>query len=63
MPSWGPCRLTMVSVCYRVEDKHTVGTLTHIPVFLPEITIGAHEYDEKYYAYKSVRSCFYLINM
>uniref|UniRef100_A0A672YF85 NADH dehydrogenase [ubiquinone] 1 alpha subcomplex subunit 10, mitochondrial n=1 Tax=Sphaeramia orbicularis TaxID=375764 RepID=A0A672YF85_9TELE len=37
-----------------VEDKHHVGTLTHIPKFLPEITIGAHEYDEKYYSYKSL---------
>ncbi|KAG7240416.1 hypothetical protein INR49_026987 [Caranx melampygus] len=37
-----------------VEDKHQVTTLTHIPRFLPEITIGAHDYDEKYYAYKSL---------
>jgi len=37
-----------------VEDKQKVATLTHIPRFLPEITIGAHEYDEKYYAYKSL---------
>ncbi|KAM3607907.1 uncharacterized protein V6R79_016074 [Siganus canaliculatus] len=37
-----------------VEDKQRVATLTHIPKFLPEITIGAHEYDEKYYAYKSL---------
>lgn len=37
-----------------VEDKQNVATLTHIPKFLPEITIGAHEYDEKYYAYKSL---------
>lgn len=29
-------------------------TLTHIPRYLPEITIGAHEYDETYTAYKSV---------
>lgn len=29
-------------------------TLTHIPRYLPEITIGAHEYDEMYTAYKSV---------
>ncbi|XP_031164275.1 NADH dehydrogenase [ubiquinone] 1 alpha subcomplex subunit 10, mitochondrial [Sander lucioperca] len=37
-----------------VEDKQKVATLTHIPKFLPEITIGAHDYDEKYYAYKSL---------
>lgn len=37
-----------------VEDKQKVATLTCIPRFLPEITIGAHEYDEKYYAYKSL---------
>ncbi|KAL6100431.1 ndufa10 [Pungitius sinensis] len=37
-----------------VEDKQRVSTLTHIPRFLPEITIGAHDYDEKYYAYKSL---------
>uniref|UniRef100_UPI001ED840B2 NADH dehydrogenase [ubiquinone] 1 alpha subcomplex subunit 10, mitochondrial n=1 Tax=Scatophagus argus TaxID=75038 RepID=UPI001ED840B2 len=37
-----------------VEDKQRVASLTHIPKFLPEITIGAHDYDEKYYAYKSL---------
>uniref|UniRef100_A0A3Q1EU96 NADH dehydrogenase [ubiquinone] 1 alpha subcomplex subunit 10, mitochondrial n=1 Tax=Acanthochromis polyacanthus TaxID=80966 RepID=A0A3Q1EU96_9TELE len=37
-----------------VEDKQRVATLTHIPRFLPEITIGAHDYDDKYYAYKSL---------
>ncbi|XP_071338365.1 NADH dehydrogenase [ubiquinone] 1 alpha subcomplex subunit 10, mitochondrial [Trachinotus anak] len=37
-----------------VEDKQQVACLTHIPKFLPEITIGAHDYDEKYYAYKSL---------
>lgn len=37
-----------------VEDKHRVATLAHIPKFLPEITIGAHDYDEKYYAYRSL---------
>ncbi|XP_006806510.1 NADH dehydrogenase [ubiquinone] 1 alpha subcomplex subunit 10, mitochondrial [Neolamprologus brichardi] len=37
-----------------VEDKQRVATLTHIPRFLPEITIGAHDYDQKYYAYKSI---------
>ncbi|XP_031729784.1 NADH dehydrogenase [ubiquinone] 1 alpha subcomplex subunit 10, mitochondrial [Anarrhichthys ocellatus] len=37
-----------------VEDKQKVATLTHIPKFLPEITIGAHDYDEKYYAYRAL---------
>lgn len=37
-----------------VEDKQKVSMLTHIPKFLPEITIGAHDYDEKYYAYKAL---------
>ncbi|KAM6934603.1 NADH dehydrogenase [ubiquinone] 1 alpha subcomplex subunit 10, mitochondrial [Xenentodon cancila] len=37
-----------------VEDKQRVATLTHIPKFLPEITIGAHDYDQKYYAYRSL---------
>ncbi|XP_019735420.1 NADH dehydrogenase [ubiquinone] 1 alpha subcomplex subunit 10, mitochondrial isoform X1 [Hippocampus comes] len=37
-----------------VEDKEKVASLTHIPKFLPEITIGAHDYDEKYYAFKSL---------
>ncbi|CAM9334992.1 unnamed protein product [Lampetra planeri] len=37
-----------------VEDKHRVACLTHIPKFLPEITIGAHDFDEKYYTYKSL---------
>ncbi|XP_070694675.1 NADH dehydrogenase [ubiquinone] 1 alpha subcomplex subunit 10, mitochondrial [Pempheris klunzingeri] len=37
-----------------VENKHGVANLTHIAKFLPEITIGAHDFDEKYYAYKSL---------
>ncbi|XP_040914059.1 NADH dehydrogenase [ubiquinone] 1 alpha subcomplex subunit 10, mitochondrial [Toxotes jaculatrix] len=37
-----------------VENKHLVASLTHIPKFLPEITIGAHDFDEKFYAYKSL---------
>ncbi|KAM3862448.1 NADH dehydrogenase [ubiquinone] 1 alpha subcomplex subunit 10, mitochondrial [Diretmus argenteus] len=37
-----------------VEDKQRVGSLTCIPKFLPEVTIGAHEYDEKYYAFRSL---------
>lgn len=43
-------------ISFSVEDKQKVSMLTHIPKFLPEITIGAHDYDEKYYAYKAV-SC------
>ncbi|XP_056145697.1 NADH dehydrogenase [ubiquinone] 1 alpha subcomplex subunit 10, mitochondrial [Lampris incognitus] len=37
-----------------VEDKMRVASLCCIPKYLPEITIGAHEYDETYYAYKSL---------
>lgn len=37
-----------------MEDKRRVADLIHIPKFLPEITIGAHDYDEKYYTYRSV---------
>ncbi|CAL9690700.1 unnamed protein product [Knipowitschia caucasica] len=37
-----------------VEDKNRVATLAHIPKFLPEITIGAHDYNDKYYAYRSL---------
>ncbi|XP_032423980.1 NADH dehydrogenase [ubiquinone] 1 alpha subcomplex subunit 10, mitochondrial [Xiphophorus hellerii] len=37
-----------------VQDKQRIGSLTHIPVFLPEITIGAHDYDQKYYAYRAL---------
>ncbi|KAM7406939.1 hypothetical protein PAMA_002916 [Pampus argenteus] len=37
-----------------VEDKRNVAGLTHIPKFLPETTVGAHEFDEKFYAYKSL---------
>ncbi|XP_024142883.1 NADH dehydrogenase [ubiquinone] 1 alpha subcomplex subunit 10, mitochondrial [Oryzias melastigma] len=36
------------------EDKYRVATLMHIPKFLPEITIGAHDFDEKYYAYRAL---------
>ena len=59
------CFTPFLSLCpsCSVEDKQKVATLTHIPKFLPEITIGAHDYDEKYYTYKAVcsfsgRSCF-----
>lgn len=37
-----------------VEDKQKVSDLVCIPKFLPEITVGAHEYDEAYYAYRSL---------
>jgi len=37
-----------------VEDKQKVSNLVTIPKFLPEITIGAHEFDTSYYAYKSL---------
>lgn len=37
-----------------VEDKQKVVSLVHIPKFLPEITIGAHEYDEIHTTYRSV---------
>lgn len=37
-----------------VEDKQRVAMLTHIPKFLPEITIGAHEYDEKYFSFRAL---------
>lgn len=37
-----------------VEDKLRVSRLVCIPVYLPEITIGAHEFDESYYAFRSL---------
>lgn len=37
-----------------VEDKRRVLSLTVIPKFIPEITVGAHEYDEKYFAYRAL---------
>ncbi|XP_029967729.1 NADH dehydrogenase [ubiquinone] 1 alpha subcomplex subunit 10, mitochondrial [Salarias fasciatus] len=37
-----------------VEDKRAVVSLASIPKFLPEITVGAHDYDELYYAYRSL---------
>ncbi|CAJ1079034.1 NADH dehydrogenase 1 alpha subcomplex subunit 10%2C mitochondrial [Notolabrus celidotus] [Xyrichtys novacula] len=37
-----------------VQNKQRVAGLTHIPKFLPETTIGAHEYDETYYAYRAL---------
>jgi len=38
----------------RVEDKQRVANLTCVPIYLPEVTIGAHEFDAAYYAFKSV---------
>lgn len=46
--------LLSLSLFPRVEDKQKVADLVTIPKFLPEVTIGAHEYDTTYYAYKSV---------
>ncbi|KAJ8246643.1 hypothetical protein GJAV_G00253820 [Gymnothorax javanicus] len=37
-----------------VEDKQRVASLTTTAQFLPEVTVGAHEYDQTYYAYKSL---------
>ncbi|XP_058479459.1 NADH dehydrogenase [ubiquinone] 1 alpha subcomplex subunit 10, mitochondrial [Solea solea] len=37
-----------------VEDKWSVAGLTVIPKFLPEITIGAHDFNDKYYAYRGL---------
>ncbi|KAJ8384088.1 hypothetical protein AAFF_G00208790 [Aldrovandia affinis] len=37
-----------------VEDKPMVASLTCVPNFLPEVTIGAHDVDEAFYAYKSL---------
>ncbi|XP_061917504.1 NADH dehydrogenase [ubiquinone] 1 alpha subcomplex subunit 10, mitochondrial [Entelurus aequoreus] len=37
-----------------VQDKQGVSSLTQIPVFLPEITVTGHEFEEKYYAYRAL---------
>lgn len=37
-----------------VEDKQKVANMTCIPRYLPEITIGAHEFDQNYYAFRSL---------
>ncbi|KAA0715806.1 NADH dehydrogenase [ubiquinone] 1 alpha subcomplex subunit 10, mitochondrial [Triplophysa tibetana] len=37
-----------------VEDKQRVANMTGILRYLPEITIGAHEFDATYFAYKSL---------
>ncbi|XP_030641910.1 NADH dehydrogenase [ubiquinone] 1 alpha subcomplex subunit 10, mitochondrial [Chanos chanos] len=36
-----------------VEDKQRVASLTCVPYFIPEITVGAHEFDESYHAFRS----------
>uniref|UniRef100_A0A8D3DUU6 NADH dehydrogenase [ubiquinone] 1 alpha subcomplex subunit 10, mitochondrial n=1 Tax=Scophthalmus maximus TaxID=52904 RepID=A0A8D3DUU6_SCOMX len=42
-----------------VENKQHVASLPHIPRFLPEITVGAHEDDKKYYAYRGLPGKMY----
>ncbi|KTF83679.1 hypothetical protein cypCar_00013085 [Cyprinus carpio] len=37
-----------------VEDKQRVANMTCIPRYLPEVTVGAHEFDSAYYAFKSL---------
>uniref|UniRef100_A0A671STY9 NADH dehydrogenase [ubiquinone] 1 alpha subcomplex subunit 10, mitochondrial n=1 Tax=Sinocyclocheilus anshuiensis TaxID=1608454 RepID=A0A671STY9_9TELE len=37
-----------------VEDKQRIANMTCIPRYLPEVTVGAHEFDAAYYAFKSV---------
>ncbi|KAM9851295.1 NADH dehydrogenase [ubiquinone] 1 alpha subcomplex subunit 10, mitochondrial [Aulostomus maculatus] len=37
-----------------VQNKHRVANLTHIPKFLPEITIGGYEYNKMYYSFKTL---------
>ncbi|KAF5897256.1 NADH dehydrogenase [ubiquinone] 1 alpha subcomplex subunit 10, mitochondrial, partial [Clarias magur] len=36
-----------------VEDKQRVASMTCIPRYIPEITIGAHEFDKGYYSFRS----------
>ncbi|GAA6074743.1 NADH dehydrogenase [ubiquinone] 1 alpha subcomplex subunit 10, mitochondrial, partial [Tachysurus ichikawai] len=36
-----------------VEDKQRVANMTCIPRYIPEVTIGAHEFDKTYYSFKS----------
>ncbi|KAM4626957.1 NADH dehydrogenase [ubiquinone] 1 alpha subcomplex subunit 10, mitochondrial [Discoglossus pictus] len=38
----------------RVEDKDQVATMIMIPNYLPEVTIGASDYDAAYYQFKSL---------
>ncbi|XP_076854461.1 NADH dehydrogenase [ubiquinone] 1 alpha subcomplex subunit 10, mitochondrial [Brachyhypopomus gauderio] len=37
-----------------VEDKRRVANLTCIARYLPEITIGAHDFDKNYYSFRSL---------
>uniref|UniRef100_A0A671SQ86 NADH dehydrogenase [ubiquinone] 1 alpha subcomplex subunit 10, mitochondrial n=1 Tax=Sinocyclocheilus anshuiensis TaxID=1608454 RepID=A0A671SQ86_9TELE len=37
-----------------VEDKQRIANMTCIPRYLPEVTVGAHEFDAAYYAFKSL---------
>lgn len=37
-----------------VEDKQRVANMTCIPRYLPEITVGAHEFDSTFFAFKSL---------
>ncbi|KAG7331492.1 hypothetical protein KOW79_005461 [Hemibagrus wyckioides] len=37
-----------------VEDKQRVASMTCIPRYIPEVTIGAHEFDKTYFSYRSL---------
>ncbi|KAL6485138.1 hypothetical protein MHYP_G00071830 [Metynnis hypsauchen] len=37
-----------------VEDKQRVANMTAIPRYIPEVTIGAHEFDKGFYSFKSL---------
>ncbi|KAF7709886.1 NADH dehydrogenase [ubiquinone] 1 alpha subcomplex subunit 10, mitochondrial [Silurus meridionalis] len=37
-----------------VEDKQRVANMTCIPRYIPEVTIGAHEFDKAYYSFRSL---------
>ncbi|MCI4378073.1 hypothetical protein PGIGA_G00211710 [Pangasianodon gigas] len=37
-----------------VEDKQRVANMTCIPRYIPEVTIGAHEFDKGYYSFRSL---------
>ncbi|KAM9486583.1 NADH dehydrogenase [ubiquinone] 1 alpha subcomplex subunit 10, mitochondrial [Clarias gariepinus] len=37
-----------------VEDKQRVASMTCIPRYIPEVTIGAHEFDKAYYSFRSL---------
>ncbi|XP_072542610.1 NADH dehydrogenase [ubiquinone] 1 alpha subcomplex subunit 10, mitochondrial [Salminus brasiliensis] len=36
------------------QDKQRVANMTAVPIYIPEVTIGAHEYDKSFYAFKSL---------